>query len=49
MNIDNITSINNIIINRKTVDNRRLALKYFRIFPKHNVYFLLLTDIFLQH
>ena len=43
MNIDNITSINNVIINGKIVDIHlmlffSLAVKSFEVFPKHNGY-----------
>ena len=36
MNIDNVTSINNILINVNPVFFMLLAVKSFEIFPKHN-------------
>ena len=48
MNIDNITGIINIIINRKFVDIfiyfcffMLLAVKFFKLFPKHEGYYFI--------
>ena len=55
MNIDNITGINNIKINRKFVEYplnplffMLIAAKYFKIFPKHNGYFFILKSFALN-